>query len=70
MFLNEVQKKSVNGAGCEAERHERSELPERSFFTSYREQFFFTVSRLYRVRLRRARRAAQFDTCFFYCHSV
>ena len=66
MFLNEVQKKSVNGAGCEAERHERSELPERSFFTSYREQFFFTVSRLYRIRLR----AAQFDTCFFYCHSV
>lgn len=70
MFLNEVQKKSVNGAGCEAERHERSELPERSFFTSYREQFFFTVSRLYRIRLRRVRRAAQFDTCFFYCHSV
>jgi len=55
MFLNEVQKKSVNGAGCEAERHERSELPERSFFTSYREQFFFTVSRSYRIPARAAR---------------
>ena len=32
MFMNEVQKKSVNGAGGEAERHERSELPDRPFF--------------------------------------
>lgn len=32
MFMNEVQKKSVNGAGGEAERHECSELPDRPFF--------------------------------------
>ena len=66
--MNEVQKKSVNVAGGEAERYERSELPDRPFF--------YVVSRailFYRfpfIPNPCARRAAQFDTCFFYCHSV
>lgn len=63
--MNEVQKKSVNGAGGEAERHERSELPDRPFFMSYREQFFF-----YRFPFIPNLRSLQFDTCFFFCHSV
>lgn len=66
--MNEVQKKSVNGAGCEAERHERSELPERSFFYVVSGAILFY--RFPFIPNPCARRAAQFDTCFFFCHSV